>query len=188
MRYIDASIRTFLKDCAAKTPAPGGGAVAAWAAAASAALIEMAAGFALGKPKYKAVAKTMRAIRKRAAAARRVLERLIDEDIAVYRRRDMRRAVAVPLRVAILARVLLDDARTLILKGNRNLKSDAGLAAFLAETAFLASGLYATVNVKSDASLSRLFGRDLARLKKAVPQVRRQRRKTEAALGYSSGR
>ena len=188
MRYADGSIKKFLKDCSARTPAPGGGAVAASTAAASAALIEMASAYTLGKPKHKAVAKTMRAIRARAARERRLLERLIDEDVAAYSRRDMRRSVAVPLRVAASARRLCDDACTVFNKGNKNLRSDAGLAVLLAETAFLAGLVYVAANLKRDKKSAKRFRKDFAKLKRAVPRLRTLRRKTEAALGYSLGR
>ena len=188
MRYINASVKTLLKDCAARTPAPGGGAVAAWAAASSAALIEMAAAYTSGRPQYKAVAKTVRVLRARASRTRRLLERLIDEDIAAYSRKDVRRSIAVPLRVAAASRVLCEDACVLFNKGNKNLKSDAGLAVLLAETAFLAGLVYGAVNLKRDKKSAKRFRRDFAKLKRAVPRVRALRRKTEAALGYSLGR
>jgi len=188
MRYGNGSIKRFLKDCAARTPAPGGGAVAALAAAESAALIDMAAAYTIGKPGYKAVAKTMRSVRSRAGRARALCHRLIDEDIAAYRAQDMRRAVAVPLKVAATARLLCGDAATVFDKGNRNLRSDAGLAVLLAETAFLAALVYAAVNLKRDKKSAKRFRKDLAALKRAVPRLQALRRKTEAALGYSLGR
>jgi len=187
-RYINAPLHKFVRDLAARTPAPGGGAVAALAAAQSAALVEMAAAYTLGKPAYKAVAKTMRAIRSRAARSRALCTRLIDEDITAYRAQDMRRAVAVPLRVASAARLLCDDAATVFRKGNKNLRSDAGLAVLLAQTAFLAGLVYAAVNLKRDKKSAQRFRKDFTRLKRAAPRVRARRRKTEAALGYSLGR
>ncbi|MGE5279728.1 MAG: cyclodeaminase/cyclohydrolase family protein [Deltaproteobacteria bacterium] len=188
MPYINASIRQFLRDCAARTPAPGGGAVAALAAAESAALIEMAALYTLRKPGYEAVAGTMRAIRARATRARVRCARLLDEDVAAYRAKDMRRAVAVPLEVATTARALSLDAFTLVLKGNKNLRSDAALAVLLAATAFLSALSYVQVNLKTDKDLARRFGPKLAHLKKAAVRVKSVRLKTEAALGYSLGR
>ncbi len=188
MRYVQGSVKRLLKDCAARTPAPGGGAVAALAAAQSAALIEMAAAYTSGKPAYKAVAKVMRGIRVRAGRGRALCMRLIDEDIAAYRAQDMRRAIAVPLKVAQAARLLCDDAAIVFRKGNKSLRSDAGLAALLAQTAFLAGLVYAAVNLKREKGPAKRFRKDLARLKRAVPRVRAQRRKTEAALGYSLGR
>jgi len=188
MRHANASIKKFLKHCSARTPAPGGGAVAALAAAESAALIEMAAGYTLGKLRYRAVARTMRAVRARAGRTRALCARLIDEDVAAYLSRDMRRAVAVPLKVAAAGRLLCGDAVTVFNKGNRNLKSDAGLAVLLAETAFLAGLVYAAVNLKRDNKATKRLRKEFARLKRAAPRLRALRRETEAALGYSLGR
>jgi len=187
MRYINATVKTLLKDCAARTPAPGGGAMAALSAAASAALVEMASSYTLGKPEYKAVARTMRVIRARAARTRILCERLLDQDIAFYRAKDMHGAVAVPLKVAASALVLLEDAVMLVGKGNKNLRSDAVLAVSLAATAFLAGLTYAQVNLKSGSSRGKRFSAQLKRLRRAVPRVKMLRQKTEATLGCSLG-
>ncbi|OZM80969.1 cyclodeaminase/cyclohydrolase family protein [Pseudonocardia sp. MH-G8] len=136
---LDLTVRELLDSVAARTPAPGGGGVAALATAMAAGLTAMAARFGDG-------AVAARADELRAAAAP-----LADADAAAYgafldatrRPRDepgraeaVSRAradtIAVPAVIADVAAEVAGLAADLVLNGNPNLRSDAAAAVHLA--------------------------------------------------------
>ncbi len=140
---------------AARTPAPGGGAVAALTAAAAAALVAMAARFA------EAPAGPAEALRAR-------LEPLADADAAAYTevlaayrlpagdpaRRGriaaaLRVATEVPREVATAAREVAELADHLAAHGNRNLVGDARVAALLARAAAEAADELVAINERA---------------------------------------
>ena len=140
---------------AARTPAPGGGAVAALTAAAAAALVAMAARFT------EAPAGPAEALRAR-------LEPLADADAAAYTevlaayrlpagdpsRRGriaaaLRVATEVPREVATAAREVAELADDLAAHGNRNLVGDARVAALLARAAAEAADELVAINERA---------------------------------------
>lgn len=154
-------IRRFLEKLSSDTPTPGGGSASALAGALSASLVAMAAGLSLkkGRPKQE----EMGEIRRKALRIQKRLIRAVNEDSKSYDavikalrlpkntegerlnrnkmiQRAYRGATITPQLVCQHSIQLLDYARTLILKGNPNAVSDAGVAAFLADAA-LAGGL-----------------------------------------------
>jgi formiminotetrahydrofolate cyclodeaminase len=154
-------IKRFLEKLSSDTPTPGGGSASALAGALSASLVAMAAGLSLkkGRPKQKEIGE----IRRKALRIQKRLIRAIDEDAKSYdaviktlrlpknmegerlNRNKMiqkayRGATITPQLVCQHSIQLLDYSKTLILKGNPNAVSDAGIAAFLADAA-LAGGL-----------------------------------------------
>ncbi len=74
----------FIEQVAAPTAAPGGGSVAADAAALGAGLAEMVAGLTLGKPKYKEVELEMQQVISEARDLRTQLTRAVVDDSAAY--------------------------------------------------------------------------------------------------------
>lgn len=154
-------LRRFLEKVAASTPTPGGGSVSALAGALSASLVAMVAG--LSSKKGKAKQKGMEEIRKKALTIQRRLFRAMDEDSKsfdavikafrlprgsekerLHRIREIQKAyqnaTLPPQLVCEQSIQLLEYSKTLVLKGNSNAMSDAGVAAFLADAA-LAGGL-----------------------------------------------
>ncbi len=135
------TVAGLLDAVAARTPAPGGGAVAAIAVALSAGLAEMAARFAPGEE----------AAAGRAAELRAQAPRLADEDAAAYARflrdRDPGPIAAVPLRVAELAAETAELAARLAVEGNPNLRGDAATGASLAAAAAASSALLVRINL-----------------------------------------
>ena len=154
-------LKRFLAKVAADTPTPGGGSASALAGALSASLVAMVAG--LSSKKGKREKKGMEAIRKKALSLQKSLFQAIDEDsksfdavIKAFRlprtsekerlhrireiQRAYQKATLTPQSVCQQSLELLEYSRTLILKGNPNAISDAGVAAFLADAA-LAGGL-----------------------------------------------
>jgi formiminotetrahydrofolate cyclodeaminase len=154
-------LKRFLENVAANTPTPGGGSVSALSGALSASLVAMVAGLSSKKGKTKQ--KGMEEIRKKALSIQKRLFRAMDEDsksfdavIKAFRlprssekerlhwvreiQKAYQNATLTPQLVCQQSIQLLEYSKTLVLKGNPNAMSDAGVAAFLADAA-LAGGL-----------------------------------------------
>ncbi|MFL5869599.1 MAG: cyclodeaminase/cyclohydrolase family protein [Solirubrobacterales bacterium] len=171
--YLTATLAGFLDRLAARTPAPGGGSVAAIACAMAAGLVEMAAAFeasgSLGE-----VGARAHELRGRAAA-------LADADGAAYAQvlaalrmpagpdRTARLDAAVggaidcPMQVLDIAAEVATLAADVAARGNRNLEGDAITGALLAEAAARSAATLAQLNVSmlsrhavADAHLERL--------------------------------
>ncbi len=136
------SLADLLDAVAARTSAPGSGAVAALAVSFAAALAELAARFAPAGWEETVT----RAAELRAAAAP-----LADEDAAAYERylrdRELDPIVEAPLRVAALAAETAELAANLALEGNPNLRGDAATGAALAAAAAASCALLVRINV-----------------------------------------
>ncbi|MBM4107915.1 MAG: cyclodeaminase/cyclohydrolase family protein [Phycisphaerae bacterium] len=158
---------TLLEQVAAKTPTPGGGAVASAVGALAAALAGMVVSFSLGKKSLAPHAPALEDARARLERARALMLRLADEDAAAYGlcnelsrlpETDPRRAaehapalracVQIPEAVAAACVDLLRLMDTLGPITNRHLRSDLGLAAELAEAAVRASNWNVWINSK----------------------------------------
>lgn len=154
-------LNRFLGKVAADTPTPGGGSASALAGALSASLVAMVAGLSFKKGQAKK--KGMEEMRKKALTIQKRLFRAIEEDSRsfdavirafrlpkgsekerLHRARMIQKAyqnATLPPQVVCQQSIqLLDFSKILILKGNPNAISDAGVAAFLADAA-LAGGL-----------------------------------------------
>ena len=146
------SVGGFTERVAARTPAPGGGAVAAVTAASAAALVAMAARFS---DEPAGPAEELRAR----------LEPLADADAAAYTavltayrlpaadptRREriadaLRAATEVPREIAVASREVAALADRLAASGNRNLVGDARVAALLARAAAEAATALVEIN------------------------------------------
>lgn len=147
MRFAD-----FLSAVAAKSPAPGGGAVASACGALSAALAQMVVSYSIGKKDLLEQQEELRLSASKLERARSMFLELADEDAAAYGHlnmlqklppNDARRiaelpqaqllAVQVPRSVAATAIDLLRLFEHLAPITNRHLRSDLGIAADLAE-------------------------------------------------------
>ncbi|MPZ81332.1 MAG: formiminotransferase-cyclodeaminase [Actinophytocola sp.] len=150
--FLHLSVGGLLERVAARTPAPGGGAVAAVTAASAAALVAMAARFSDRSAT-------------RAEELRASLEPLADADAAAYtavlaayrlpagdptRRTRIADALAtatdVPRRVAAAATEVAALAKGLVRDGNPNLTGDARVAEILATAAAEAAMALVEIN------------------------------------------
>jgi formiminotetrahydrofolate cyclodeaminase len=154
-------LKQFLENVAANTPTPGGGSVSALSGALSASLVAMVAGLSSKKGKTKQ--KGMEEIRKKALTIQKRLFQAMDKDLKsfdavikafrlprgsekgrLHRVKEIQKAyqnaTLTPQLVCQQSIQLLEYSKTLVLKGNPNAMSDAGVAAFLADAA-LAGGL-----------------------------------------------
>lgn len=160
------NLADLLDAIAAKTPTPGGGAVASAVGALAGALGRMVVSYSLGK---KSLAEHRGELERAAAAldeARHLLVRLADEDAAAYGRLselmklpadDPRRgaewgeavshAIAAPRSALGTCRDLIGLLETLAPITNKNLRSDLAIAAILTEAAARAAAWNVAVNL-----------------------------------------
>ena len=131
--FLDASVKEFLDAVPARTPAPGGGAVAAVALSLAAGLTAMAARFAADdwEPRAEIVG--------RAEELRARVEPLADADADAYgafmtERSDenVERTVAIPFELAEIAAEVAELAAAVAAGGNPNVSGDAAAGADLA--------------------------------------------------------
>jgi len=168
-------LKRFLEKLSSDTPTPGGGSASALAGALSASLVIMVAGLTFRKDKSKK--KGMERIRKKGMSSQKRLFRAIDEDSKSYEavlkafrlprnsekerlrrteeiQRAYQRATLTPQKVCQQSLELLEYCRTLILKGNPNAVSDAGVAALLADAACAGGLLNIKINLAGVAEKS----------------------------------
>jgi formiminotetrahydrofolate cyclodeaminase len=164
-------IHEFLERLASDSPTPGGGAVAALAGSAGAALIGMVANLTVDKQGYESAWGRMRELRGAADAARAEMLALADRDAMAFdavmdafrmpKGTDAEKAAraeaiqmaftgaaAVPMQIADRAAALLPAARDAVELGNANAASDGVSAAHV----LLAAVECAAANVEINAS------------------------------------
>ncbi|MBP1699543.1 MAG: formiminotransferase-cyclodeaminase [Deltaproteobacteria bacterium] len=191
-------LNRFLEKMSSDTPTPGGGSASALAGALSASLVAMVAGLSMKKDKTKR--KEMEGIREKGLSIQKRLLQATDEDsksfdavIKAFRlprnsekerlhrvkeiQKAYQRATLIPQVVCQRSLQLLEYSKTLIIKGNPNAISDAGVAAFLADAACAGGLLNIKINlaavtekkiVKKMNILMRNWGRKKNQLTKAV--------------------
>jgi len=160
----------FVAAVASAEPVPGGGSVAALAAALAASLGEMVAGLTEGKKKYEAVESRVRDLHVRLGEARRTLQELVKEDAAAYKmvvdalklpkgneqeqstrseaiERATRAATEVPLRTARISSEVMTLVEQLADIGNINARSDAAVGAQLAHAALKGAQYNVLINL-----------------------------------------
>ena len=165
---FDARMSDWLGELADRTPAPGGGAVAALCAASAAALLEMVANYTTGK-KWADREEAMRAVIGEAADLRAQAAQLAVDDAAAFgavgeayglpkatdeekaaRSAAIQRATLAaaepPVQTGRLAVRLVAIADTMVDPANPNVLSDVGVAAATARAALSGSITNITVN------------------------------------------
>lgn len=137
------TVQEFLDDLVSKTPAPGGGSVAALMGATAASLVSMVCNLTIGKKKYAKIEGLMKDILKESEDLCARLLKLAEDDKqaflnvikAKYSEESLRQASEVPAETARLAGRVERLAKIVLEKGNVNAKSDAQIAVGLAELA-----------------------------------------------------
>jgi methenyltetrahydrofolate cyclohydrolase len=131
--FLDHGLKEFLDAVPARTPAPGGGAVAAIVAALAAGLTAMAARFAPNEWERRAE------VIGRAEELRALVEPLADADAAAYGAfmaertpETLERIVAIPHELAGIAAEIAELAALVAAVGNPNVSGDAAAGADLA--------------------------------------------------------
>lgn len=185
--YQSKSLSKYIDDLAAKLPAPGGGSAAALSASLGASLISMVIQFSLKNPRYSQYRRVLKEILKKSESSRKELLELVDLDIIAYTSKDIRAALAVPLRVCRICFELVRMCPELIGKSNVFLISDAVIAVIFLEGAFLSSFFNVDTNLRvlKDKKLS---GRLKKELKAKHAIIKRIRKITEDTVGKVIGR
>lgn len=159
------TIAQFLHALAAKSPAPGGGAVAGLAGAIAADQARMVIAYTLGRAAFAAHEAGLREMDAQLSSARDALLRLADEDAAAYGRYAALKALAegdparaglaaaadeaagVPRRTLEAALGVMRAVASLPGRTNRHLASDLVVAAAMAEAAAASAAANVAVNL-----------------------------------------
>jgi len=168
----DMSVVDFLDETASNSPVPGGGSIAALSAAFSAALTQMVANLTLGKKGYEEVQEEAGFIVKESERMRGFFVEYIDKDSDAfnevmnafrlpkdtdekmeYRKKAIQAATKVaalvPLDIAKEAYKIMDIAKVVVEKGNKNAVTDGAVATMLARTAVLSALYNVKINLSS---------------------------------------
>ncbi len=169
---LENSVFDFLHKAASRSPAPGGGSVAALSGAMGAAMAAMAANFTAGRKGYEHAAEEIDSLLKILEPAVKKLAFLAEEDISAYEkvsaayklpsaggkpkktregliRTALLRAVQIPLETSQQCLDLMKKLPRLAEIANKNLISDVGVAAYLLDGALRSAVLNVEVNLKA---------------------------------------
>jgi methenyltetrahydrofolate cyclohydrolase len=189
----DMSVVDFLDETASNSPVPGGGSIAALSAAFSAALTQMVANLTLGKKGYEDVQEEVGFIVKEAERMRGFFVEYIDKDSDAfnevmnafklpkdtdekveYRKKAIQEATKlaalVPLDIAREAYKMMEIAKVVVEKGNKNAVTDGAVATMLGRTAVLSALYNVKINLSSikDKEFVEKVAQEVAELEKNV--------------------
>lgn len=159
----DKSISDFLKELGSKKSTPGGGSAAALAGAVAASLVCFISKLTIGKKKYAEVEATVQKILAEAERLLKDLERMVDEDslmlegiLACYRSGNndaigdiCKKAVYFSMDMAQKCVEIMVLALAISRIGNRMLKSDFEVAAFIGDAAVNSSISNVKINLQN---------------------------------------
>ncbi|MDD4364027.1 MAG: cyclodeaminase/cyclohydrolase family protein [Atribacterota bacterium] len=168
----DKSVKEFLEVLSSKSPTPGGGSVAALSGALGAALVSMVANLTIGKDGYQNHRDDIKKILYECEKLRYDYELLIEKDIDAFSnfmkatglpniseqqkkerkqkvQEALMKAALVPLEIAEKSEKLMDICVEISKLGNKNVISDAGVGAILAEATLESAILNVKINLKS---------------------------------------
>ena len=168
----DMKIEDFLDRLAGDSPTPGGGSVAALSGASAAGLVSMVCNLTLGKKGYESVQKSIAQSLKRSEELRSELTEMVDLDaeafseiMDAYRlpkadeeekhirteaiQAAVKKGTQVPLKTMELAVEVMQIALEVADTGNKNVVSDAGVAASMAMASVESAGYNVEINLKS---------------------------------------
>ena len=174
MKLIDLKVNDFINEVDSKSPAPGGGSVAALAGSLSSALARMVSQLTVGKKRYRNLEEDQQ---NRVLLAQDILLRqkdafteLIDKDTEAFNmimaafklpkktdeNKSLRKeailnatieAIEVPKLVVENSEIVLDTLETLFLYGNPNCLSDLGVSALLLHTTIIGALMNMKINL-----------------------------------------
>jgi methenyltetrahydrofolate cyclohydrolase len=171
-KLVKMNIKMFLDELASSSPTPGGGSVAALSGALGAALSSMVCNLTGRKQGYEAAQDEIKEILQRSEQLRKQLTELIDKDAEAFNevmtalkmlketedqkehrqhamQNAFKHAAEVPLETARKCTQILDVARIVAEKGNKNSISDAAVSALMAQTGLQAAMLNVRINLRS---------------------------------------
>jgi methenyltetrahydrofolate cyclohydrolase len=164
--HATRSLAELLEAVAAETPAPGGGASAAWATALAAALVEMSARFTRAREEHADVHERMQDVSERAGVLRDQALALAERELHAYepvldalrlprddpgRAERLRAALSAaaepPREIAAAAAEVAELAAEVAATGNRSLEGDAVTGGLLADAACRAATRLVEINL-----------------------------------------
>jgi len=169
---VSMTLSDFLSELASGSPAPGGGSVAALSGAIGAALTSMVSNLTIGKEKYIQVQDEIKKLLNKSEQIRKELTKLIDKDTQAFNdvikafklpkenekqielrnkaiQEGYKTAAGVPLETAKICEEILDLAKVVSEKGNRNSITDAAISAIMAKSGVDAAILNVRINLNS---------------------------------------
>ena len=148
--FLDASVKEFLDAVPARTPAPGGGAVAAVALSLAAGLTGMAARFAPDDWERRAeIVGRAEELRTRAEPMADADAKAYGEFMAARTDENVERIVAIPFELAELAVEVAELAAAVAAEGNPNVRGDAAAGADLAAAVASIAARLVAINARS---------------------------------------
>jgi formiminotetrahydrofolate cyclodeaminase len=164
------SLSQFLDEVASRSPAPGGGSVAALSGALGTALVSMVCHLTIGKKKYADVQQEMETVLRQSEELRTSFSELVQEDTGAFDsvmkafslpketeeektkrvsaiEDATKKATLVPLKVMELCAEALSLTKIVAEKGNPNSISDAGVSALMLHAACEGAALNVRTNV-----------------------------------------
>ncbi len=187
------TIKEYLEKTASNTALPGGGSGAALSAAVAASLVEMVANLTIGKKGFEAVEAQMKKIAKQASESRHRLTEQIDRDSDAYNQvmtafkmpreteaqkklrseaiqNGLKQAARVPLGVAQDALEIIELAREVVAKGNKNAVTDGAVGVMMARTAAMGALFNVKINLSAikDSDFVRQVAAQVTQLEKEI--------------------
>lgn len=169
---LEWEVSDFLDVLSSGEPTPGGGAVAALSGALACAMISMVSNLTIGKKKYANVQEEIEKILQKSEELRKHFQELAEQDSEAFNdvmgamkmpkttdeektlrkealQHALQKATFVPLRTMEYSADALQLAHRIAQIGNRNVISDAGVAAIMAESALHAGWLNVAINIEA---------------------------------------
>lgn len=170
-KYIELSLEKFSAEVAAKKSMPGGGSVAAYAAALSSSLASMVGNFTIGKKKYIQYDEDIKRILEEAETLENEALKLVDDDVKAFlpladaykmpsdtdeekelknevMQRCLKEAATVPLNLMKLCEKILELHEELLEKGSKMLISDVGVGVTMLKSAVMSAKLNVLINIE----------------------------------------
>ena len=164
MLYVDKSVKYFIDKLAAKTPAPGGGSVAALLGALGCGLLSMVANYTMARKGFNGYKDRAMKSLKESEKLRRELTKLVDDDIKAYEKvskvfkkhKDnpvklepaMKQAAAPPAKTCICVHKAAMVSLDLVYVSNKYIISDVAVAINALDAAFESAMLNIRLNLK----------------------------------------
>jgi formiminotetrahydrofolate cyclodeaminase len=171
-KVVKMNIKMFLDELASNSPAPGGGSVAALSGALGAALSSMVCHLTIGKQGYEPVQDEILEMLHKSEELRKHLTDLIDKDTEAFNevitamnlpketeeqkhqrqqvmQTALKHAADVPMETARTCVQVMDIARVIAEKGNKNSISDAAVSVLMAQAGVQAAMLNVRINLSS---------------------------------------
>jgi formiminotetrahydrofolate cyclodeaminase len=196
--YTELSVDAFLDQVAERTPTPGGGGVAGLAGALACAMGRMVAGYSVNKQTEPAVRAQVESVNLQLQRADELMRALITRDADAYTamteaakapgkhaparaayHEAVLAAISVPMEAAALSSNTLSTLDEFKESASRNLLSDLGVAAVLADAAAQAAAYSVWVNARELGDTS-LRAKIISDTDKTIDHCARHRKSIEA--------